>query len=60
VEGSCEFGIEPSGSIRCWETIEWPSSLVLSIIVAVITWQWPLYCSLFSGHCVAVGVCVTI
>jgi hypothetical protein len=20
-----EFGIEPSGSMKCWETIEWPS-----------------------------------
>jgi hypothetical protein len=25
VESSCEFGIEPSGSMKCWETIEWPS-----------------------------------
>jgi hypothetical protein len=25
VERSCEFGIEPSGSIKCWETIEWPN-----------------------------------
>jgi hypothetical protein len=23
VESSCEFGIEPSGSIKCWETIEY-------------------------------------
>jgi hypothetical protein len=22
VENSCKFGIEPSGSIKCWETIE--------------------------------------
>jgi hypothetical protein len=22
---SCEFGIEPSGSIKCWETIECPN-----------------------------------
>jgi hypothetical protein len=21
----CEFGIEPSGSMKCWETIEWSS-----------------------------------
>jgi hypothetical protein len=21
VESSCEFGIEPSGSMKCWETI---------------------------------------
>jgi hypothetical protein len=25
VESSCEFGIEPSGSMKCWETIEWPN-----------------------------------
>jgi hypothetical protein len=24
VESSCEFGIQPSGSMKCWETIEWP------------------------------------
>jgi hypothetical protein len=23
VESSCGFGIEPSGSIKCWETVEW-------------------------------------
>jgi hypothetical protein len=22
--GFCEFGIEHSGSIKCWVTIEWP------------------------------------
>jgi hypothetical protein len=36
---SCEFGIEPSGSMKCWETIEWPnivaSRLVLSSIELV-------------------------
>jgi hypothetical protein len=26
VESSCEFGIEPSGSIKCWETIECPNN----------------------------------
>jgi hypothetical protein len=25
MESSCEFGIEPLGSIKCWETIECPS-----------------------------------
>jgi hypothetical protein len=25
VESSCEFGIEPLGSMKCWETIEWPN-----------------------------------
>jgi hypothetical protein len=24
VESCCELGIEPSGSVKCWETIEWP------------------------------------
>jgi hypothetical protein len=23
VESSCEFGNEPSGSVKCWETIKW-------------------------------------
>jgi hypothetical protein len=22
----CECGNEPSGSVKCWETIEWPNS----------------------------------
>jgi hypothetical protein len=26
VESSCEFGIEPSSSIKCWETIECPNN----------------------------------
>jgi hypothetical protein len=26
VESSCEFGIEHSGSIKCWETIECPNN----------------------------------
>jgi hypothetical protein len=25
VESSCGFGIEPSGSMKRWETIEWPN-----------------------------------
>jgi hypothetical protein len=25
VGSSCEFGIEPSGFMKCWETIEWPN-----------------------------------
>jgi hypothetical protein len=24
VDSSCEFSIEPTGSMKCWETIEWP------------------------------------
>jgi hypothetical protein len=30
VESSCEFGIEPSGSMKCWETIESLTSSGLS------------------------------
>jgi hypothetical protein len=26
VENSCEFGMEPSSSIKCWETIKWPGN----------------------------------
>jgi hypothetical protein len=26
VESSCEFGIEPTGSIKFWKTIEWPNN----------------------------------
>jgi hypothetical protein len=29
VEGSCEHGNEPLGSIKCWETLEWLSDLRL-------------------------------
>jgi hypothetical protein len=25
-ESSCEFGIEPSGSVKCRETFEWPNN----------------------------------
>jgi hypothetical protein len=25
-DSSCKFGIEPSGSIKCWETIECPNN----------------------------------
>jgi hypothetical protein len=40
VKRSCEFGTEPSGSMKYWETIEWPkhpvaSGLLLSTIELV-------------------------
>jgi hypothetical protein len=38
VESSCEFGNEPLGSVKCWETIEWLHNwwpLVLSSIELV-------------------------
>jgi hypothetical protein len=31
--GNCfEFGIEPLGSIRCWETIEFPNNFGIVIL----------------------------
>jgi hypothetical protein len=33
VESCCEFGIEPTGSMKCWETIEWLTSSGHSISV---------------------------
>jgi hypothetical protein len=33
VESLCEFGIEPTGSMKCWETIEWLTSSGHSISV---------------------------
>jgi hypothetical protein len=33
VESSCEFGIEPSGFINCWETIEVSKQLGISRVV---------------------------
>jgi hypothetical protein len=32
-KSSCEFGIELSGFIKCWETIEWLTKLVASRVV---------------------------
>jgi hypothetical protein len=31
VEGSCEHGNEPSGSIKCWEVLEVAAQLVASL-----------------------------
>jgi hypothetical protein len=36
VEGSCEHGIEPSGSIKCWEVLEWLHNWRLLKIGSVI------------------------
>jgi hypothetical protein len=33
VESSCEFGIEPTGSMKSWESFEWPKQLVASRVV---------------------------
>jgi hypothetical protein len=30
VEGSCEYGSEPSGSIKCWEILEQLAQLAAS------------------------------
>jgi hypothetical protein len=52
VESSCEFGIEPSGSIKCWETIECannPSSAQLHVVSLLLC-----RCILKHRHQVAV------
>jgi hypothetical protein len=50
MESSCEFDIEPSGSIKCWEAIEWPNNC------------WPLkQCSTpyrVSGYVNAISPCL--
>jgi hypothetical protein len=33
MESSCEFGIEPLDSIKCWETIECPNNWRISRVV---------------------------
>jgi hypothetical protein len=30
-EGSCEYGIEPSCSMKCWVVLEWPNEWLSSI-----------------------------
>jgi hypothetical protein len=49
VESSCEFGIEPSGSMKCWETIEWPNICGLSDsaqlhIVSLVSYMLQVTC----------------
>jgi hypothetical protein len=45
VESYCEFGIEPSSYMKCWETIEClsivASRVVLSAIVSYDIWIIP-------------------
>jgi hypothetical protein len=37
VEGSCGHGNEPSGSIKCWEVLEWliMGVIIISLIISV-------------------------
>jgi hypothetical protein len=37
VESSCEFGIGPTGSMKCWETIEWSSGLSISVQLHIVS-----------------------
>jgi hypothetical protein len=39
---SCEFGIEPSGSIKCWETIEWPNNW-RPLEYCSAPWSWVIF-----------------
>jgi hypothetical protein len=36
VEGCCEHGNEPSGSIKCWEILEWLTFTFIIIIIIII------------------------
>jgi hypothetical protein len=36
VESSCEFGIELSGSIKCWEAIECHNNYVSRVVLSSI------------------------
>jgi hypothetical protein len=38
VGSSCEFGIEPSGSIKCWETIQTTRDLSSSAQLHGVGW----------------------
>jgi hypothetical protein len=31
---SCEFGIESSGSMKCWKNIEWPNIVVSRVVLS--------------------------
>jgi hypothetical protein len=35
VESCCEFGIDTSGSMKCWETIERPTSGLSSMLSSI-------------------------
>jgi hypothetical protein len=42
VGGSCEHGIEPSGSIKCWEVLEWLHSWRLEESCTVLVLSCPI------------------
>jgi hypothetical protein len=44
VESSCEFGIEPSGSVKCWETYRVAYQVVLSSI-ELVSYELPAHAS---------------
>jgi hypothetical protein len=37
VESSCEFGIEPSGSMKCWESGLTSSGLSVSVQLHIVS-----------------------
>jgi hypothetical protein len=53
VESSFEFGIESTGSMKCWETIEWPTSSGLSSSVQLHRVSQSVSQSVSLGLCVS-------
>jgi hypothetical protein len=54
VESSCEFGNEPSGSIKCWESTEWLHNLWPLEWYSAPQSQYPyIFFAKIRGHAVA-------
>jgi hypothetical protein len=37
VEGSCEYGIEPSGSMKCWEVLLFSELHLFTVLSMIYT-----------------------
>jgi hypothetical protein len=52
VDGSCEHGSEPSGSIKCWEILEWLSDCWFLKDSAPWSWLWITNVSALATICI--------
>jgi hypothetical protein len=49
MDGSCEHGYEPSGSLKCWEIFEWLSDWwLLKKDEAPLSYLYDAYLTMFS------------